>query len=78
MVAFISEPRLRQTESLKALAALRAMGVNVLAMVLRRPSFPGRESSHDDTGMTVASLLEMGAICLEIEAGTDLLKLFNS
>ena len=78
VVAFISEPRLRQTESLKALAALRGMGVNVLAMVLRRSSFPGRESSHDDTAMTVASLLEMGAICLEIEAGTDLLKLFNS
>lgn len=77
VVVFISEPRLHQADTLKVLAMLRECGANVLAMVFRRSSFAGRGSAHDDTATAMASLLELGATCLNVECGDDLVRLFN-
>lgn len=79
VVLFISEPKARLAQTLQAVALLRASGVNVLAMVFARRSFAKPNSAYDDsTATAMASLLELGATCLEIKAGADLLRLFNA
>lgn len=79
VVLFISEPKARLAETLKAVAVLRAAGVNVLAMVFARKTFGKTTRAYDDsTAEAMAGLLDLGAICLEIKAGADLLRLFNS
>ena len=78
VVLFIAEPKARLAETLKAVALLRAGGVNVLAMLFARKSFAKPASAYDDsTATAMASLLELGATCLEIKSGSDLLRLFN-
>lgn len=79
VVLFISEPKARLAQTLKAVAVLRAAGVNVLAMVFARKTFGKTTRAYDDsTAEAMAGLLDLGAICLEIKAGADLLRLFNS
>lgn len=79
VVLFISEPKARLAETLKVVALLRAAGVNVLAMVFARKTFGKISQAYDDsTAEAMAGLLDLGATCLEIKAGADLLRLFNA
>lgn len=79
VVLFISEPKARLAETLKAVALLRAAGVNVLAMVFARKTFGKISQAYDDsTAEAMAGLLDLGATCLEVKAGADLLRLFNA
>ncbi|MFZ3183612.1 MAG: DUF58 domain-containing protein [Pseudomonas sp.] len=79
VVLFIGEPKVRLAETLKAVALLRAGGVNVLAMVFARQSFSKPARAYDDSTTTaMANLLALGATCLEIKSGADLLRLFNA
>lgn len=78
VVLFISEPKARLAQTLKGVAQLRAGGVNVLAIVFARKTFGKTSRAYDDsTAEALAGLLELGATCLEIKAGADLLKVFN-
>lgn len=78
VVLFVSEPKARLAQTLRAASALRSSGVNVLAMVFARKSFAESNRAFDDsTAPAMASLLELGATCLEIKSGADLLRLFN-
>jgi uncharacterized protein (DUF58 family) len=83
VVVFISEPESRLMETLQTLALLRARGANVFALVFERKSFRGFSKSSDmksddATAIAIASLLDLGASCLQIHSGADLVKLFNS
>lgn len=77
VVAFLAEPRLRQTDTLRVLAGLRASGAHLLVIVFRRASFDEPGHRVVQQGTALASLQEMGAICVEVEAGDDLVRLFN-
>lgn len=80
VVAFISEPGDRLADTLQALALIRARGTNVFAMVFDRNTFlsPEKTDSADAATIAVSSLLDMGAHCLLVRKGVDLVKLFNS
>jgi uncharacterized protein (DUF58 family) len=78
VVVFISEPPSRLPETLQALALLRSRGANLFALVFERPSFaPHEKVGADGTAMAMASLLDLGAHCLQVGRGSDLVKLFN-
>lgn len=78
VVVFLSEPAVLLADTLQAMALLRARGAHVFAVVFERDSFaPEQKVSTDGTAMAVAGLLEMGAHCLQVRKGDDLVKLFN-
>lgn len=79
VVAFLSEPMALLTDTLQALAQMRARGANVYAIVFERPTFQPRLKVGDDgTAIALAGLLDMGAICLAVRQGDDLVSLFNT
>ena len=83
VVVFISEPEPRLMDTLQTLALLRARGANVFALVFERNSFrpvgkASDKASDDATAVAMASLLDLGASCLQVHGGADLVKLFNS
>lgn len=79
VVVFLSEPAAMLTDTLQALALLRARGAHVYALVFERDSFQQTQKVGDDgAAMAVAGLLDMGAHCLQVRKGDDLVKLFNA
>lgn len=78
VVVFISEPAARLADTLQTLALLRARGANVLALVFERATFQPSDAAKDDAAaLVMATLLDLGASCLHIRRGADLVKLFN-
>ncbi len=78
VVAFISEADHGLVETLQALALLRARGAHLFAVVLERNSFESPDKLAGNTTATaMASLLDLGATCLQVRRGDDLVKLFN-
>lgn len=79
VVAFLSEPQARLADTLQALALLRARGAHLLAVVFERATFMSSEGTGKDaTATAVAGLLDLGARCLQVRSGADLVKLFNA
>ena len=81
VVVFISEPVKQLVETLQALAVLRARGANLFAVVFDQGAFlarskPGSPTPGETDGL--AGLLDLGAHCLTIRRGDDLVRLFNS
>jgi uncharacterized protein (DUF58 family) len=82
VVVFLSEPGERQAETLRALALLRARGAHLLAVVFERKTFldtPPLPATppHAGEGDILGNLLELGAHCLNVRRGDDLVRLFN-
>lgn len=78
VVVFIAEPEARQNQTLQALAALRARGAHILAVLFDRSTFVPADGAHRPAGQTAeAMLLELGAACLQVRRGDDLFQLFN-
>ena len=78
VVAFLAEPRLRQAETLRVLAGLRGSGAHLLVILFRRASFEEPGPRLVEHGSALANLQEMGATCVEVQAGDDLVRLFNA
>lgn len=78
VVVFLSEPAPLLADTLQALALLRARGAHVYAVVFERDSFePNPKFGADGSATAIAGLLDMGAYCLQVRKGDDLVKLFN-
>jgi uncharacterized protein (DUF58 family) len=81
VVVFLSEKQPRWADTLQALATLRARQANLFAVVFDQASFlpEGAPSGPltDHTQIT-AALLELGAYCLTVRRGDDLVRLFNA
>ncbi len=75
-IVFISEPAAYLTDTLRAIAALRARQVHVFAIVFDRHSFDPQASNTKHAG-TIGALLELGADCIEVRCGDKLVQLFN-
>lgn len=79
VVVFLAEPQAMMAATLQAIAMLRARGAHVFAVVFERDSFlPAVKVGDDGTAMAVAALLDMGAHCLRVRKGDDLVRLFNT
>jgi uncharacterized protein (DUF58 family) len=79
VVVFVSESGPRLKDTLQTLALLRARGANVFALVFERNTFDPNDKAGDDAqAIAVATLLDLGAFCLSIRCGDDLVKLFNA
>lgn len=79
VVVFLSEPATMMANTLQSLAMLRSRGAHVYAVVFERTSFlPQQKVGADGTAIAVATLLDMGAHCLQVRKGDDLVKLFNT
>jgi uncharacterized protein (DUF58 family) len=82
VVAFLSEPEGRLTDTLQALALLRSGGANLYVVVFDRESYlvpvhTGKRE-HFGTGVVAAALHDLGAHYLHIRKGDDLVRLFNT
>jgi len=81
VVVFLSEHDSRQPATLQALATLCARQVHLFAIVFDQPSFVPAGGSmsgrYGDPLKTGGALLELGAYCLTVCQGDDLLKAFN-
>jgi uncharacterized protein (DUF58 family) len=81
VVVFLSERDLRQPATLQALATLCARQVHLFAIVFDQASFlpagSSRSGRYADPLKTEAELLELGAHCLMVRQGDDLVRLFN-
>lgn len=77
VVVFVSEPASMSADTLRTLALLRARGAHVFAVAFDRPTFLPAAPDDDGTSTSVAGLLEIGAVCLQVRKGDDLVRLFN-
>lgn len=81
VVVFLSEHDARQPATQQALAILRTRQLHLHAIIFDQRSFvPVGESiagRHIDPAKTTGGLLELGAYCLTVRRGDDLLKAFN-
>lgn len=80
VLLLLSEPPMRNDETLQALALLRAKGANLFAVLFDRDSFFTVGSwVNPDAGNSAlnAGLLELGAYCLTVRVGNELTELFN-
>lgn len=82
IITFLSAPPEQTDALLQALAFLRARRANLLAIVFDRSGFvePGsRQSSQDAMARDIlyAGLLDLGAHCIPVRNGDDLVRLFN-
>ena len=81
VVVFLSGKQARWPDTLQALATLRARQVNLFAVVFDQPSFlsagspSGLVTKHTEI---TAMLLELGAYCITVRRGDDLVRLFNA
>jgi len=76
VLVFLGEPAAMLADTLQALAWLRARGANLLAVIFARASFQPI-AADDGAAQAAAALLDMGAHCLQVGRGDDLVKLFN-
>jgi len=78
VLVFLSHPDAQSAQTLPALALLRARGARLLAVNFELASFlpDGLPAPAGPTAGT--GLLELGAHCLPIRCGDDLVRLFNS
>ena len=81
VVVFLSEKGTRWAQTLQALATLHARQAHLFAVVFDQATFlPEGAASGllpDHAGIT-AALLELGAYCVTVRQGDDLVRLFNS
>lgn len=75
VVLFLSEAPAHWPSTLQALSILRARQVHLFAIMFEPGSFA--PTAANDLAPLEASLLELGAQCLRVRQGDDLLKLFN-
>lgn len=79
MVVFLSEPETRLERTLESISLLRSRGLHVLAISLDRASFLKTvEQKLKTQTASHAALLNLGARCMHIRKGDDLLQLFNA
>lgn len=74
VVVFLSEPADRLSATLQGLAQLRGRGVHLLAVIFNGTSFGAPEGVES---ALEAALLELGAHCIHVRRGDDLMKVFN-
>lgn len=81
VVVFLSEHDSRQPATLQALATLGARQVHLFAVIFDQAGFltadRARSGRYTDPLKTEAELLELGAYCLMVRQGDDLVRLFN-
>jgi uncharacterized protein (DUF58 family) len=78
VLVFLSHPEAQSAEVLQALALLRGQGAHLLAINFERASFlPGGKTAGAMPLSEEAGLLELGAHCLNIRNGDNLITLFN-
>lgn len=78
VVVFLSGPVAEQEATLNALALLRMQGANLFAVVFERESFRRHGAGRDPVAARyLAGLLELGAHCVPVRQGDDLVRLFN-
>jgi uncharacterized protein (DUF58 family) len=75
VVVFLSEPHARFAATAQALALLRARGAHLLAVLFDAASFTGQPLAGPDG--REGTLLELGARCIHVRRGDDLLRVFN-
>jgi uncharacterized protein (DUF58 family) len=83
VLVFLSEPVARTNDTLQALALLRAKRAHLFCVVFDRDSFTlaqDAERDHASPGVDIllAGLLELGAHCVVVRRGDDLVRVFNS
>lgn len=74
VVVFLSEPAVRFAATLQALAQLRVRRAHLIAVVFDGASFGG---PADAVSKREGALLELGAQCVHVRRGDDLMKVFN-
>ena len=81
VLVFLAAPDSGSTDILQALSLLKARRANLFVVVFDRDSFVAAttQSSHKapDSNGIVGGLLELGAYCLPVRQGDDLVRLFN-
>lgn len=77
VLAFLSHPDAQSAQTMQALSLLRARGAHLLAVNFARESFLSSAKPAPVGQPSAASLLELGAHCLHVRNGDDLLALFN-
>ncbi len=80
VIVFLSEPAERSADTLQSVAWLLSRGANVFAVVFDRNSFSSvapRLHMGDSPGNAAAALAELGARCMSVRRGDDLVQLFN-
>lgn len=81
IVVFLSGKASRWVTTLHSLALFQARQMHLLAIIFDQPSFLGSGESRvdmiKDHTMLTAALLELGAHCITVRQGDDLVKLFN-
>lgn len=82
VVVFLSETGRHWAPTLQALATLRARQAHLFAVVFDRPTFLPAAAADAATlpehEAITAALLELGASCITVRRGDDLVRLFNS
>lgn len=82
VVVFLSEKSTRWAQTLQALAMLRARQAHLFAVVFDQPTFLPEDVPVSgllpDHAEITAALLELGAYCVTVRQGDDLVRLFNS
>jgi hypothetical protein len=77
VLAFLSHPEAQSAQTLTALSLLRARGAHLLVVNFDRKSFLPGGKTAPATPFSAAGLLELGAHCLSVRNGDDLVALFN-
>ena len=81
VVVFISEKRTHWAQTLQALAMLRARQANLFAIIFDQATFLPEGAASGllaDHAESTAALLELGAYCVTVRRGDDLVRLFNA
>lgn len=82
IVVFLSGSAAAWDETLRALSTLRARQLHLFAIVFDTPGFvpvsAPPPATAADAGTMTAALLELGAHCLTVRHGDDLVRLFNA
>lgn len=82
VVIFLSSPPELTEGILQALALLRARRAHLFAVLFDRSSFADREpplpAENAGNDALLATLLDLGAHCVPVRNGDDLVRVFNS
>ena len=81
VVIFLSGKTTRWPDTLKALATLQARQAHLFAIIFDQPTFLNKDTPHSgmlgNHATMTAGLLELGAHCITVRQGDDLVRLFN-